>query len=267
MQAKKKQKPIANKPYYKGDAWVKGNIKEALKVFGYFIFFSVLYVIAGSALNFDSFVLRLIPNLLLVVICGGIMYTKGAALGETDVSLGEIVYARLQDGKAVDEQDKKQSFHPGRGWLIFLLAILPLLLITLPVALTAEKQVYQSQTLPSWVSAFKSNEEIYAPLAFYDVKEQMGALDLMKYISRLLIFPFISIFRTENLNALLWLDRLSPVLAVLSGFAFPLGYMAGPMFRTRVHEDIARNKRKQKKKQKRLMQQKQMQKEKKNELI
>lgn len=269
MQGKKKKMPVVKKPYYKGNAWVNKNIKEALKVLAYFLFFSVLYVIAGSALNFDAFLLRLVPNLLLVVICGGIMYTKGASLGENDAALGEIVHARLESGKEVDEKDKKLSFHPLRGWLIFLVAVLPILLITVPSALGAHKQVYEMQSLPSWVSAYQSNEEIYAPLAFHDVKHPMQLMDLLQYISRLLIFPFVNIFGTDNLDTLLVLDKLAPILAILVGVAFPVGYMGGPFYRARVHGDIARNNRKAKKKQQKQLQRKQQQQKeiKKNELI
>lgn len=268
MQGKKKKAPLVKKPFYQGRVWIRKNIKEALKLLAYFLFFSVLYVVCGSALNFDAFILRLVPNLLLLVVCGGILYTKGAALGEGDVSLGEIVYARLQEGKGVEENDKKQSYHPMRGWAIFLLGILPLLVITVTSALTAEKQVYEMQSLPAWVGAYKNNEEIYAPLAFYDVKHPMQATDLFRYLSRLLIFPFVTIFGTENLDTLLLLDRLTPLLAILPGLAFPVGYMSGPYLRARLHGDIARNRKKQKRRQKKQMQQKQMQREsKKNELI
>ncbi len=269
MQGKKKKNPLVRKPYYKGEAWVNKNIKEALKVFAYFAFFSVLYVICGTALNFDSFLLRLLLNGLMLVICAGIMYTKGAALGENDAALGEIVYSRLENGKSVDEKDKKHSFNGARGWLIFLLAILPILLITVPSALNAQKQVYQGQSLPGWAAAFSSNEEIYAPLMHYDVKKPTELMDLLLYISRLLVFPFVSIFGTENLDTLLLVDKLAPVLAILVGFAFPVGYMGGPFYRARVHGDIARNKRKAKRKQQTQMRKKQQQQKeiKKNELI
>lgn len=268
MQGKKKKNQLVYKPYHQGSPWVKSCLKEALKILSFFLLFSILYVVAGSALSLDVFLLRLIMNGLMIFVCCGIFYTKGAALGENEVALGEIVYARLQDNKPVDENDKKQSFNKLRGWLIFAIGVLPILLITLISAFSAEKQMYQMQALPGWVSSFKSNEEIYAPLLFHEAKSPMTFAELCNFVSRILIFPYVCIFTTENLDTLLLLDKLSPILAVLPAVAFPVGYMFGPLYRARMHGDIARNRRKQKKKQKKQMQQRKMQREqKKNELI
>ena len=268
MQAKKKKKtPLVYKPYYKGDVWVNSNIKNALKLLGYFLFFTILYVVAGSSLSGGSIVIRLIANILVLVVCGGVMYTNGANLGDGEVALGEIVHARLEEGKAVDEKDKKQSFRNVRGLIIFLLAIVPILLITVPAALTAEKQMYALQSLPSWVDSYQGHDEIYAPPDYYRTADRTGLMDILQLLSRLLVYPFICMVGTDNLDMLLLVDRLAPVLAVLPGIAYVAGYQMGPYLRARVHGDIARNIRKQKKKQKKQIQARREQSEKKNELI
>ncbi len=278
---------------------MNSNIKNALKLLGYFLFFTILYVVAGSSLSGGSIVIRLIANILVLVVCGGVMYTNGANLGDGEVALGEIVHARLEEGKAVDEKDKKQSFRNVRGLIIFLLAIVPILLITVPAALTAEKQMYALQSLPSWVDSYQGHDEIYAPLDYYRTADRTGLMDILQLLSRLLVYPFICMVGTDNLDMLLlvvypsgvtrlsvWgivaqvvmsgvsimgsrllVDRLAPVLAVLPGIAYVAGYQMGPYLRARVHGDIARNIRKQKKKQKKQIQARREQSEKKNELI
>ena len=46
MQAKKKNKaPVVYKPYYKGDIWIGSNIKNALKLLGSYLFFTVLWLV------------------------------------------------------------------------------------------------------------------------------------------------------------------------------------------------------------------------------
>lgn len=268
MQAKKKKNPTVYKPYHKGKPWVKSNLKNALKVFAYFLFFTILYVVVGSSLSIDNDLIRVAANVLVLVVCGGVLYTNGANMGNSDVSLGEIVYSRLQAGKPVSEKDKTNSFHPARGFIVFALAILPILLITIPCALTAEKQVYALQNLPDWVESYQGHDEIYAALDYYRVSGSVGLMDVLKMITRLLVYPYICMTGTRNLDLMLLIDRLSPVLAVLPGIAYGVGYLTGPYTRARVHGDIARNIKKQKRKEKKQLQAKIAQREqKKNELI
>lgn len=268
MQAKKKKTPMVYKPYHKGNAWVKSNIKNAIRLFFCFIFFTILYVVVGSSMSIDNDVIRIVVNALVLVVCGGVMYSNAAGKANSDVNLGEIVYKRLQDGKPVSDEEKAQCYHPARGFVVFLLAIVPVLLITIPCALTAQKQVYALQNLPDWVESFQSHDEIYAALDYYRVSGSMGAMDVLRFVGRLLVYPFICMAGVRDLDMMLLIDRLSPVLAVLPGIAYGFGYLTGPRSRARVHGDIQRNIKKQKRKQKKQLQARMAQREqKKNELI
>lgn len=268
MQPKKKKKtPVVYKPFYQGEIWIGSNIKNALKLLGSYLFFTVLYVITGSSLSALGTVLRIIANVMILVVCGGVMYTHGANAGDSEVALGEIVHARLEEGKQVDEKDKKMSYRNLRGVVVFLLALVPLMLITVPAALTAEKQVYALQSLPTWVDSYVGHDEIYAPLEYYRQGDPMNLMDILKMISRLLVYPFVCMVGTKNLDGILLIDKLCPLLAALPGLGYVFGYFSGPYQRARVHGDIARNKRKQNKKKRKLQQARREQKEKKNELI
>lgn len=271
MLSKKKKRTLVYKPYYKGNIWFgAGMVKNALKVFCYFLFFCIMYTIVGAALSFDSFILRLICNGLVLFVCLAVIYTKGLAQGQEDVALGEIVYTRLEEGKPVEESEKKQSYRMIRGWVIFLMAIIPVLAITVPAALTAERQVYINQAMPSWLSSFETQEEIYQPLVHQTEVQSKSFTDILQLISRILILPYVGIFTTENKDTLLLLERLAPVLAILPGLAYPVGYMMGPYARAIVHGDIDQNKKKQKRRQNKMMKQKKAQRaneNKQNELI
>lgn len=268
MQSSKKKKPqLVYKPFHKGPLWNGGIVKQALRLFCYFLFFTIMYVIVGSSLTVGGTVVRVIANGLILLVCAGVVYNSGIASGDGDVALGEIVHTRLQEGKPVAEKDKKQCYHPLRGLVVFGLAILPVLLMTVPAAIGAEKQLYNLQALPDWVKSFSSHDEIAAPLAYYQADGGKGLMDVLKLLSRLMVYPFICMVSSENLDALLWIDRLAPVLAILPGVAYPIGYMAGPASRAKVHGDIARNKRKQIRKQKKQVQARRAAREEKNELI
>lgn len=272
MANKKNKKPLIYKPYHKGSLWTGGNmIKQGLKVFCYFLFFCIMYAIVGSTLSFDSLILRVICNGLVLFICASVIFNKGLVQGEDDVGLGEIVYARLEEGKPVEEKEKKRCYRSARGWLIFLMAIVPVLIVTLPGSIFAEREMYVNQSMPSWVASFESQDEIYQPLMHQTVRESATVLDVFRLLARLLILPYVGIFTSENKDTLLMLERLAPMLSILPGVAYPIGYMMGPYARARVHGDIAANKKKQKRRMKKQNAQKNQRstvtQEKKNELI
>ena len=82
--------------------------------------------------------------------------------------------------------------------------------------------------------------------------------------------PFVNIAGANNADALLLVDRLSPLLCLLTPACYGLGYLRGPQLRALVHGNIRQNKRKHNAKERKAREQraKQMeQKNKKKELI
>ncbi len=270
-QAKKTKKnnkrPLVFKPYEKGNAFDSGAMKRSLRVMAYFFMFAFLYLIVGSALQFGSVFLRVLMNLMMVLVCAAVVYMDGARLGENEVAYGEIVYTRRQAGKNVEEKDKLRCYHPLKGVLIALAAAVPVLLLTLPHAVTAAKQVYILQRLPRWVSGYANQAEVTAPLQFYSREVSLSVLDILRMISRILIFPFANIATADNPDALLVMDRLSPVLACLPLIGFPLGYLTGPKSRAIVHGDISNSNKRVQRRKKKAVKARQARTAKKNELI
>ncbi len=268
MQTNKKKKPLVYKPYTKGNVWLGSNIRNALKIFCYLAFFTILYVIVGSTMAIGGALVRVLINVAVLFVCGGVLYTNGVKAGATEVNMGEIVHTRLQEGKEVSEKDRKECFHPLRGFVILALVAVPVLMITLPNAFTAQKQYYALQALPSWVESYQGHDEIYTPLDYYRNGGGMDLMSILQLVSRLLVYPFVCMAGTENLDLILLIDRLSPVLALVPALAYPLGYLTGPYERARVHGDIARNTRKHnRRKKKEIMARRAQRQQKKNELI
>ena len=264
---KKNKRPLVFKPYAKGNIFDSAALKRSLRVMAYFFMFAFLYLIVGSALQFDSVFLRVLLNLMMVLVCSAIVYTDGARLGENEVAYGEIAYSRQQTGKEVDEKDKMRCYHPLKGVMIALIAAIPVLLLTLPHAVTAVKQVYTLQRLPKWVSGYSNQAEVMAPLQFYSREVRVTVLDILRMISRILIFPFANIATVDNADALLVMDRLSPLLACLPLIGFPLGYLTGPQSRAMVHGDISNSNKRAQRRKKRAVKARQARAAKKNELI
>ena len=267
----KSKRALVYKPYLKGHAFDGPVIRRALKVLLYYLVFVFLYLIVGGTLQIGGIVVRTALNLALVTVAGALLYMDAAKLGDAEVAFGEIAYARKEAGAAVDEKERERCYHPLKGLMIALAAAVPILVLTLPHAVTATRQYYSLQVLPSWMTSYSNQQEIMAPLQYYEQhKVTLGGVDILHMIGRILTFPFANIVSSDNADGLLIVDRLSPLLACLPLAGYILGYLTGPHSRAIVHGDISSsNKRQQRRKNKALKarQARQAKAEKKNELI
>lgn len=263
----KTKRPLVFKPYLKGNVYDISALKRSLRLMAYFLMFAFLYLVVGSALQFSNVILRVIMNLLMVLVCAAILYMDGARLGEAEVAYAEIAYARQESGRGGEKTEKERCYHPMKGFAIAAVAAIPLLILTIPHALTATKQVYTLQALPKWVSGYSAQQEAVAPLQYYYREVHVTILDILRIIDRILIFPFANIATVDNTDALLVMDRLSPILASVSLVGFPLGYMTGPRSRAMVHGDISNSNKRVQRRKKKAIKARQARAAKKNELI
>ncbi|MBQ9264859.1 MAG: hypothetical protein IJ189_11725 [Clostridia bacterium] len=266
----KKQKPkreLVYKPYLKGNWHGSDALKKVLKVLSYYLIFAFLFVVTGSFFSSDTPGVAWGANLVILILCAALLYNEGAREGESQVALGEIAYGRKEAGKEVPQAEQSRCFHPLKGWFTALCAVLPLILLTGAYAVQAQKQVYQLQALPEWVSSYESGSEVMLPLSYYQANGGITPADILRLITRVLVFPFAQIARLYGADALLTLDRWSPLLVCVPALGYPLGYLTGPRSRAAVHGDIKSNNKKYQRRQRKAMKARQQRAEKKNELI
>ncbi len=268
---KKNQLTPVYKPYQKGNWHSAGAVRQGLKLMLCYLAFAFVYVIVGAPLQFGNAILRIISNLALVLCCGAVVYMNAARLGDSEVALGEIVLNRQEEGKPVSDKDRENCYHPLKGLFVMAVAAIPVLLITIPFAVTAEKQVYVLQSLPSWVSSYAGHDEIAAPLAYYGRQAAPGVMDYIQLVSRVLIFPFANMASLSGADAMLAADRLSPLLALVPALGYPLGYRTGPRSRALTHGSIVSSHKRYVRREKKAVAERRRQREeaarKKNELI
>ena len=266
---KKGPQPVY-KPYLRGRAFSKTAVKRCWRILGYTLIFTVLYVIVGSVLAFDNTALRVICNGVILLMVMGLMYNDGARMGESDTAFAEIAMNRKNEGKNVPGSELDRCFHPLKGFVTAACGAAPVFIIALIYAFMAQKQTYSLGVLPSWVSAYEEHADIGAALAYYHQTSAVQLAEVLRVAVRLLLFPFVNIAGANNADALLLVDRLSPLLCLLTPACYGLGYLRGPQLRALVHGNIRQNKRKHNAKERKAREQraKQMeQKNKKKELI
>ncbi len=256
--AKKKIAPV-QKPYLRGSAWSGYAVKAGFKLLAYEILFIFLNLLIGSTLSFESSIfLRVAANLVLVFAYGGLVYMNGARAGDSDVAFAEIAYARKESGKNVPKSDLNRCYHPAKGFVSVMAGTGALLLVSLIYALCATKQTYSLQTLPSWVSSYSSTqEEIGLALSYYSVQRAVQLQDILRPFIRICIWPFVNLAGARNYDALLLVDRLSPLMIVLPFLFYAFGYLQGPKSRAMLHGSIASDKKRRIRKEKKERKQRQ----------
>ena len=262
---KKDKRELVYKPYLKGD-WKEDSVfRQALKIVGYYAIFVFVFVVIGGMIPSGSTFVTWLLNLVLVAFCCVLLYLNGAREGESQVALGEIAYTRQENGKTVDPQEKARCFHPLKGWFTMLCGVAVVIALAVAHALLARKQVYALQSLPEWVT--DQGGDVMKPLAYYQQGGSFGAADIFRVIGRLLIFPFAQIARLYGTDALLTVDRLSPLLVCIPALGCPLGYLTGPRSRAMVHGDIKTSRKNYQRRQRKALKARRQRTEKKNELI
>lgn len=245
MQSSKRQntkKPATiYKPFLPGKWGGKQCLTRGLRVFAYLLGFIFVYLFVGQVLMFDSMLLRVLLNLLLLLGFAALLYSDGAKAGVDDVAFGEITLQRQQSGHQLDEEEVRRGYHPAKGFCSALAGAAPLLVVSLVFAFITQLQVYQLGGLPSWLSGLERRADIGLALSYYREPAAFGLEQALRIVVRLAIFPFISMAGTGSPQTLLWLERLSPLLVLIVPMGYALGYLQGKRLRGMVHGAIQTN--------------------------
>ncbi|MBQ1860462.1 MAG: hypothetical protein II141_04705, partial [Clostridia bacterium] len=173
---------------------------------------------------------------------------SGMSQGSVAVNNGEIMHHRRETGAQILPEELARSYHPLKGFLTGLAGTLPLFFCALIFAIITRKQMTGLGALPSWVAALEGREEVGPALEFYRTGGGWTLESILRIIIRLSLMPYVNMVGSGNADGLLLLERLSPILVLLPGLSYGVGYTQGVKVRSRVHADIAKNVRKKAKK-------------------
>ena len=240
---KKEIKPVS-KPFKKGTPTDENTWKNAAGHFGMLAAVAVMSFLVCSMTGVNSLVLRLLMNGLVVFVILMIFYQRGVNQGSDAVARGEIIYQREERGLTVAESERKLSYHPAKGFLNGLIGTAPILVFAIAFAFMAERQVTGAGVLPGWLNVYLRRTEIGGPLSAYTQSGRLAFSDMLRILVRICVMPFVSLVGAENSEGILLVERLSPLILLLPAAASGIGYLQGVSIRTRVHTEIAENKKK-----------------------
>ncbi|MGN0778085.1 MAG: hypothetical protein ACI4MJ_02970 [Aristaeellaceae bacterium] len=237
--------------YLKGSPVDGRTLRSALSFMGSFVMLAIAFLLLGMAMMMDNAVLRVLFNGCLLAAALLMFYQTGAGQGAVAVNLGEMLFDRKKSGGTVTEKEQKKCYHPLKGLLIALIGSLPVVIAAIVLASVAQRQMTALGALPSWLSVFEGRTEIGNAVAYYHQSAALTVEDILRVIIRLLMMPLVNIVNPYGMDALLTLERLSPLVMLTPALSYGLGYMQGVQVRKRVHIGIAEGEVKRKKKEKR----------------
>ncbi len=237
----KKPVPQVKKPFVTGAPTDERTVPGALSFFGVLVLAGFMSFLVCSMLNMDSNILRIVLNLMAEALILVIFFNNAVGRGADAVARGEILYQKQEKGQRVAASEKAICFHPLKGYLTGILGTIPVLLCAIVLAVTARRQVTGYGALPGWISAYQQRTEVGDALIAYSIHGGMSVTDILRIIVRIAVMPFVSMVGSENRDALLLVERLSPILVLLPALASGTGYLQGRNVRTKIHTGIAQS--------------------------
>ena len=237
--------------YLKGSPVDGKTARNALTFLGSLLIMAIAFLLLGMAMMMENAVLRIAFNSCLIAAALLMFFQTGAGQGAVAVNLGEMLFDRQQSGGKVTDKERKACYHPLKGLIAGLLGSIPVVAAALVLALVAQRQMTALGALPSWLSAFEGRTEIGNAVAFYHQSAALTVEDVLRVIIRVLMMPLVNMVNPYGADALLTLERLSPLVMLVPALAYGLGYTQGVRARKQVHAGIAEGESKRRKKEKR----------------
>lgn len=193
---------------------------------------ALLVLMFFPALISGNMAIRIIINAAVTLASLMFAYVNGAGLGENDISYGEMLEKRRNEGYAVTELDRTKCYSRARAAAAMLLGALPWAIVALVVLITGMGYVHVA---PEAVPDYLFPEASAAAMRPHEVAEVVGRVSFAAFMG---YYGFI--------------DALGP--GVLEYFFLPLsfvypltmyiGYLTGPMQHRRKLKMIEEGKRK-----------------------
>lgn len=226
-------KPIIPGSWHGRDAW-----KMALRRMLTFVGISLIYLITSALLSFESFWLRVVMAVMILLAVASHQYASGVGRGQKDAAYGEIIHGRRENGHPVPEKECERSFHPFKGYFAVLAGSIPFVLIALVFAFVTSAAEYRLGVLPSWTESLMAQTEFGSGLAYYNTQSGMTAVDILRIFDRAMVMPFINVAVGIGDQATLLVERMSPLLLLVTPIWYGVGYGQGLRYRAQINTGI-----------------------------
>ncbi len=210
-------------------------VRTALRLLGYQIGFGFFGFMVTPALIGSSAMLRVPLIGLLIAAAALLMFNEGAYRGERDCGMSETLDKLVAKGNyTASPVENAKRYSRMKGVLIAALGALPVVLLSIYVAVTAVPYAYSPQDLPGWLASYLPRAEIGDALVYAQgVSYSAGIGDYVRIAVRFILFPYVGLLGEMGDSASLMFDRVSPLLALIMPAVAAIGYQFGPSRRAK----------------------------------
>ena len=212
---------------------MKLGFKFATHVWAYHIMAAILGFVFISTM---SGALAIIISSLLVVGITAIALNEGAYQGEKGCTVAATIEKQVQEGRKVDEAQKKMTFRRSVAVWTLIFGCLPFILLSTANIVT--EQNYDRAAIEE--SGEQAGNEAFA--FDYDgskAAEHAASDNPVNSVTRLVFAPFVGFY---PLMSKAMLDKMFFVFSLPVAAAMAAGYLCGPWLRKRKLHDIAAGK-------------------------
>lgn len=248
----KKKHPRAQrvvKPFIRGRMIDRTTLGSAAKYFLITLLMLFVYLMSMITASMEAQLLNIIINAAILLTTWLIFWQSGLKSGADAVSQGEILYQRREKGRPVEAWEAEMCYHPLKGLVSALIGSVPLMAVCIVLACIAQRQMTSIGMLPEWVTTFEARQEIAAGTSYYHQAITPTLETVLRPIVRVAVMPWQTLFGPENRDAMLTLERLSPVLTMIPALCYGAGYALGTEERAARHGNVALGKKNLQKKQ------------------
>lgn len=220
-------------------------VRMALTLLGYQVAFGFIGFMVIPAMLGATDLLRIPLVGVLILAALAFIFLDGSYKGERDSVMSESLDKLAEKGTYTpSEAEEAKRYRRIKGILAALIAALPLFIVSLIVALTAQPYTYTLQGTPSWLAGYFQRPEIGNAVSYLQIDAaSAGLTDILRVISRFFLFPYVGLFGSMSDEMTLLFDRISPLLALVLPAASAIGYQFGPRRRAKNAKAIDQAKR------------------------
>ena len=227
------------KPFLTGCWHGRDAYRLGIKVMMSMIASIIICFFLGAMLTFDSLLLRVLFSTALLTLFFLYMRSQGIAAGLKDATHAEIMYQRQEAEKLVLQSEQERCYHPWKGVFAALIGAMPYMALTLVFALLTQPSLYTLGELPGWLRDICRQSEFGNALRYYNLRNGITLFDILRVLCRAMIMPYINVAVLIGDDAILLIERASPILILLMPAGFAFGYLRGIKARAHINASIA----------------------------
>ena len=215
-------------PPRRAKAWHKRIAAQSGRLFLILVATVILGLMFSGLQTIGIFWLAELINAVILGLFLFLFFNEGLSAGVRDTDMSRRMEKLEKEGRMVSAQDDALCYSPVRSVVCAVAVLILPFLLAVIVGLLSKPYTYRLQDLPTWLTQnYSVRSDIMGPLGAYMKPVTLDTVDWLRLVARILGMIFVAFFPDPQKQVFI-IDRTLPVLFVLYGCAYVIGYLCGP---------------------------------------